>query len=205
MYVVNFILNPHCNICLNLFRGFHAFLTFVCFWSISLVGFPKKSAVQFSLVPQSCPTLCDPMDCSMPGFPVYHQLLELAQTHVHQASDAFQLSHPLSSSSAPDFNLSQLRDLFTYQPEEFLFQCLISFSLFIQFMGFPRQEYWSSLPFPSPVDHVLSERFTMIRPSWVALHSMAHSLTELDKAVTHIISLVSFLWLWFSCYLHSDG
>ena len=52
---------------------------------------------QFSAVAQSCLTLCDPIDCSMPGFPVHHQLQELAQTHVHQVSDAFQPSHPLSS------------------------------------------------------------------------------------------------------------
>ena len=50
---------------------------------------------QFSSVTQSCPTLCDPMDCSMPGFPVHHQLPELAQTHVHRVSDAIQPSHPL--------------------------------------------------------------------------------------------------------------
>ena len=50
----------------------------------------------FSSVAQSHPTLCDPMDCSMPGFPVHHQLPELAQTHVHQVSDAIQPSHPLS-------------------------------------------------------------------------------------------------------------
>ena len=47
-------------------------------------------------VTQSCPTLCDPMDCSMPGFPVLHRLQELAQTHVHSVSDAIQPSHPLS-------------------------------------------------------------------------------------------------------------
>ena len=50
---------------------------------------------QFSSVTQSCPTLCDPMDCSMPGFPVHHQLPELAQTHVHRVGDAIQPSHPL--------------------------------------------------------------------------------------------------------------
>ena len=60
---------------------------------------------QFSSVTQLCPTLCDSMDCSMPGFPVYHQLLELAQTHVHHVSDAIQLSHPLFSPSLA-FNLS---------------------------------------------------------------------------------------------------
>ena len=62
-----------------------------------------------SSVSQSCLTLCDPMDCSMPGFPVHHQLLELAQTHVHRVSDAIQPSHPRSSPSPPAFNLSQNR------------------------------------------------------------------------------------------------
>ena len=52
---------------------------------------------QFSSVTQSCPTLCNPMYCSMPGFPVHHQLLELIQTHVHRVSDAIQPSHPLLS------------------------------------------------------------------------------------------------------------
>ena len=77
--------------------------------------------------------------------------------------------------------------------------------LFTLFMGFLRQEYWSGLPFPSPVDHVLSELSTMTHPSWVALHIMAHSFTELDKVVVHLIRLVSFLWWWFSVCLPSDG
>ena len=68
-------------------------------------------SVQFDLVPQSCPTLCDPMDCSTPGLPVHHQLPELAQTHVHWVSDAIQPSHPLLSPSPPDFNLSQHQGL----------------------------------------------------------------------------------------------
>ena len=58
---------------------------------------------------------------------------------------------------------------------------VLSFCLFILFMGFSRQEYWSGLPFPSPVDHVLSELSTMTHPSWVALHGMAHSFIVLDK------------------------
>jgi len=62
-------------------------------------------SVQFSLVTQSCPTLCNPMDCSSPGFPVHHQLPELTQTHVHWVSDAIQPSHPLSSPSPPAFIL----------------------------------------------------------------------------------------------------
>ena len=61
--------------------------------------------VQFSSVTQLCPTVCDPMDCSTPGFPVHHQLPELAQTHVHQIGDAIQPSHPLSSPSPPAFNI----------------------------------------------------------------------------------------------------
>ena len=52
-----------------------------------------------SSVPQSCPSLCDPMDCSTPGLPVYHQLLEFTQTHVRWVGDAIQPSHPLSSPS----------------------------------------------------------------------------------------------------------
>ena len=67
---------------------------------------------QLRLVTQLCPTLCDAMDCSMPGFPVHHQYLELAQTHVHRAGDAIQPPHPLWSPSPPAFNLSQQQGLF---------------------------------------------------------------------------------------------
>ena len=63
---------------------------------------------------QSCPTLCDPIACSTPGFPVHHQLPELTQTHVHQVSDAIQPSHPLSCSSPPAVNLSQHQGLFQW-------------------------------------------------------------------------------------------
>ena len=65
-----------------------------------------------SEVTQSCPTLCDPMDCNTSGFPVHHQLLKLAQTHVHQVSDAVQPSHPLSSPSPPALNHSQHKGFF---------------------------------------------------------------------------------------------
>ena len=63
--------------------------------------------VKFSSVTQLCPTLCDAMDCSTPGLPVYHQLLEFTQTHVHTVGDTIQPSHPLSSPTPPAFNLSQ--------------------------------------------------------------------------------------------------
>ena len=67
------------------------------------------TSVQFSSVAQSCLNLCDPVDCSTPGFPAHHQFPELAQTHV---SDAIQPSHPLSSPSPPALNLSQHQGLF---------------------------------------------------------------------------------------------
>ena len=63
-------------------------------------------------VAQSCTALCDHMDCSMPGFPVHHQLLEFTQIHVHPVGDAIQPSHPLSFPSPPAFNLSQHQGLF---------------------------------------------------------------------------------------------
>ena len=63
---------------------------------------------------QSCPILCNPMDCSKPGFPVLHHLPELGQTHVHWVGDVIQPSHPLSSPSPPDLNLSQHQGLFQW-------------------------------------------------------------------------------------------
>ena len=66
------------------------------------------------LVAKSCPTLCDPKDFSMPGFPVLHYLPEFAQTHVHWVGDNIQPSHPLSSPSLPAFNLSQNQGLFQW-------------------------------------------------------------------------------------------
>jgi len=64
---------------------------------------------QFSSVSQSCPTLYDPMNCSMPGFPVHHQLPELTQTYVYRVGDAIQPSHPLSSPSLPTFIFPSIR------------------------------------------------------------------------------------------------
>ena len=67
---------------------------------------------QIRLVAQLCPTLCEPMNRSMPGLPVHHLLLEFTQTHVHQVSDAIQPSHPLSSPSPLAPNPSQHQSLF---------------------------------------------------------------------------------------------
>ena len=73
-----------------------------------------RSSVSSVTLSQSCLTLCYPMDCSTPDFPVLHQLPELAQIHVHWVSDAIQPSHLLSSPSLPPFNLSQHQGLFKW-------------------------------------------------------------------------------------------
>ena len=82
--------------------------TFKLFFKISLFQ------IQFSSVAQSCPTLRDPMNRSMPGLPVHHQLPEFTQTHVHRVGDAIQSSHPLSSPSPPATNPSQHQGLFQW-------------------------------------------------------------------------------------------
>ena len=87
--------------------------------------------IQFSSVAQSCPTLCDPMDCSRPGFPVHHQLPEPTQTHVYCISDAIHPSHPLSSPSPPTFNLSQHQGIYF---DVFIFDCTGSSLLSVGFL-----------------------------------------------------------------------
>ena len=104
-------------------------------------------------VAQSCPTLCDPMNCSMPGLPVHHQLPELAQTHVHRVGDAIQPSHPLSPPSPPALNLSWCQDglcmLSHVQPSATLWTVTHQAPLSTEFS---RQEYWGGLPLPTPRD-----------------------------------------------------
>ena len=73
-----------------------------------------SQSVQFSSVAQSCPTLCDPMNCTTPGLPVHHKLPEFTQTHVHRVGDAIQSSHSLSSPSPPALNLSHHQGLFKW-------------------------------------------------------------------------------------------
>ena len=86
----------------------HCLYQFICQWTFDLflylIFVRSLSHVQ----------LCDPMDCSTPGFPVLHHLLELAQTHVHWVGDAIQPSHPLSSPSLPAFNLFQNQGKFFF-------------------------------------------------------------------------------------------
>ena len=89
--------------------------SYFAYFSIQLIFLIEVStSVQFSSVAQSCPTLCDTMNCSTPGLPVHHQLPEFTQTHVHRVSDAIQPSHPLSSPSPPAPNPSQHQSLFQW-------------------------------------------------------------------------------------------
>ena len=120
-----------CNLCFSvIFFLFVLFQLSQCFSVLFSLLFPEGSflgfffpshhcpreilmpSVQFSSVAKSCLTLCDPMNHSMPGLPVHHQLLEFTQTHVHRVSDAIQPSHPLLSSSPPAPNPSQHQSLF---------------------------------------------------------------------------------------------
>ena len=98
-----------CNFWENIFR------TSLCFRAMKAFHFiPFSSSVQFSSVAQSCPTLCNPMNCSTPGLPVHHHLPEFTQTHVHQVSDAIQPSHPWPSPSPPAPIPSEHQGLFQW-------------------------------------------------------------------------------------------
>ena len=102
-----------------------------------------QPSVQFSSVAQSCPTLCDPMNRSMPGLPVHHQLPEFTQTHVHRVNDAIQPSHPLSSLSAPAPNPSQHQSLFQWSTLQMKWPKYWSFSFSI----IPSKEIPGLIPF----------------------------------------------------------
>ena len=102
----------------------------------------KKTKTHISSVVQSCPTLCDPMDCSMPGFPVHHNLPKFVQTHVHWIDNAIQPSHPLSSPS-PASNLSQHQGLSSELAPHIRWPKYWSFSLSIS----PSKEYSGLISF----------------------------------------------------------
>ena len=88
-------------------------------------------------VANSCPTICNPINCSMPGFPVHHQPPKFAKTHVHWVSDFIQLSHPLSSPSPPTFSLSQHQGLFQWVSSLHQVAKVLEFS----FSNSPSREY----------------------------------------------------------------
>ena len=126
----------------------------------------------FDIVTQSYSTLCDPMDCSTSGFPVDCQLLELAQTNVHQVGDAIQPSHPLSSLSLPTFNLSQHQGLFQWASSLHQVTKYWSFSFSIS----PSNEYSGLISFRIDRLDLLSVQGTL--KSLLQLHSSKASVLQ---------------------------
>ena len=106
---------------------------------LSFINCSGLGLTDFSIssVAQSCPILCDPMDCSMLGFPGHHQLLELEQTHVHRVADVIQLSHPLLCPFPPACNLSQHQGLFQWVSSFLAFRSLHKKTLMNDFLGGP--------------------------------------------------------------------
>ena len=125
---------------------------------------------QFSSVAQSCPTLCDPVDYSTPGFPVHHQLPEFTQIHVHWVSDAIQPSHHLSAPSPPALNLSQDQGLFQWVSSLHQVYWSLSFSIS------PSNEYSGLISF---------------RMDWLDLLAVQGTLKSL---LQHHSSKASILW-----------
>ena len=97
---------------------------------------------QIRSVAQSCPTLCDPMNCSTPDLPVPHQLLEFTQTHVHQVSDVIQPSHPLLSPSPLASNASQHQSLFQWVNSSYEVAKVLEFQLLASFLP-KKSQGWS--------------------------------------------------------------
>ena len=115
-------------------KQLYLFFSFLYLWSYTgLHSFRSrvKTSVQFNSVTQSCPTLCDHMDCSTPGLPVHHQLPEFTQTHVHWGDDAIHTSHPLSSPS-PGFNLSQHQGFFKWDSSSYKVAKVLNFQILHQ-------------------------------------------------------------------------
>ena len=121
---------------------------------------------QFSSVTHSCLTLCDPIDCSTPGFPVHHQLPELAQTHVHCVSDAIQ---PSLSSPSPTFNLAQHQGLFQWVSS--LHQVAKVLELQLQHQWILRTDYLQDWPVWSPCSPRKSQEsstvINIIKLKWI--------------------------------------
>ena len=171
---------------------------------------------QFSLVAQSCPTLCDPMDCSTPGFPVHHQLLELFQAHVHRVGDAIQPSHPLSSPS-PVFNLSQHQGFSSESVLHIRWPKYWSFS----FSSSPSNEYSGPISFTTDWFYLLaiqgtlksllqhhSSKVSILRHSAFLMVQLSHPYMTTGKTValtrqTFVGKVMSLLFNMLSSFDHS--
>ena len=139
--------------------------------TLSLLAFSFQS----SLVAQSCPTLCSPMNRSTPDLPIHHQLPEFTQTHVHWVSDAIQPSHPLSSPSPPALNLSQHQGLFKWVSPSHQVAKVLEFQLQHQpFRWTPRTDLLSDGLVGSPCSPRDSQESSPI-PQFKSTNSLALS------------------------------
>ena len=159
-------------------------------WRSFMLSNVYSKKVQFSSVAQSCQTICNPIDCSRPGFPVHHQLLELAQTHVHRVGDAIQLSHPLSSLFPPALNLSQHQGLF--QCISSLHQVAKVLELQLQHQSFQsifrvESKILITEP-PGSLATLLLEQISLNHP-WLPQHlqNLVHSFLMADRMLIVII------------------
>ena len=146
---------------------------------------PSLPSVQFSSVTQSCLTLCDPMNCSKPGLPVHHRLLEFTQTHVHRVNDAIQPSHPLSSPfpHAPNHSQHQsfpMSQLFAWGGQSTGVAALVSF--------LPKKSQgWSPLGWTG----------------WISLQSKGFSRVFLNTTVQKHQFFGAQLSLWSNSHIHT--
>ena len=158
----------------------------------SLEVFLLSDSVQFSSVGQSCPTLCDPMKCSMPDLPAHHQLPESTQTHVHWVVDAIQPSHPLWFPS-PALNLSQHQGLFQWVSSSHQVAKVLEFSFNISSSN--EHQDWSPLGWTGWISQQQAHRYkmpcyklarvTISVPFWCLCKKLSLSLWYFNKTVLH--------------------
>ena len=144
----------------------------------------NKYGVQFSSVAQSYSTLCDLIDSSTPALPVYHQLPEFTQTHVHWVRDAIQPSHPLSSPSPPSFNLSQHQGLFQWVSSSHQVAKVLEFQL--QHHSFPVN---------------IQDWFPSGWTGWISLQSKGLSRVFSNTTVQKHQFFGTLLSLWSNCHI----
>ena len=186
------------------FLGINNFVKLLAMWEtwVWSLGWedPLEEGVtaQFISVAQSCPTLCNPMDCSTPGLSVHHQLPEFTQTHVHWVGDTIQPSHPLSSPS-PALNLSHHQGLFKWVSSSHQVAKVLECQL--QHRDNPVQ--YSCLGNPHGERSVAgcSPWSCRVWHDWVAQHSTAQlsSAQECKKRTPHMVhvcTLSSFTRVW---------
>ena len=153
------------------------------FFSHLLLYIFGPHSVEFSSVTQLCPTLCNPMNCSMSGLPVYHQLPEFTQSHVHWVGDAIQPSHPLLFTSPSAFNPSQHQGLFKWVSSLHQVAKVLEFQLQHQsFQWTPRS---NDVQWTSPLGQT----------GWISLQSKGLSRVFSNTTVQkHQFSALSFLY-----------